>query len=342
MDGEKRTDSFPSKESNLKVNSVICENGVTAEWNKELWGLVNINANNNPEISCNIDFEDNSFAGYLKRLSRTSEEIVEDDFGNFRYIGKNPNNYVQFNGELWRIIGVMKDIKNSDGSKSDKVKLIRSESIGKFSWDNTGVSGINDWTKSPLQKVLNEGAFYSKTSGTCPNGAYGKTVSCDFNSTGLTEEAKSMISEVVWNLGGSDALTPELSYQYERGSKVSSGRPTIWTGRVGLMYPSDYGYATSGGATTNRVACLEKTLHNWISASDCTNNDWLLSSSNQWTLTPSFSNSIGILSVYSGYVFDRDTTLVYEVHPSVYLKSEIKINDGNNGSSTLPFVLKVE
>lgn len=33
-----------------------------------------------------------------------------------------------------------------------------------------------------------------------------------------------------------------------------------WKGLVGLMYPSDYGYATSGGSITNRTTCLNKSL----------------------------------------------------------------------------------
>ncbi len=65
-------------------------------------------------------------------MSDYSDEIIKD-YSGIRYIGKNPNNYVQFNGELWRIIGVMKDIENADGTKEDKVKLIRSESIGSYS-----------------------------------------------------------------------------------------------------------------------------------------------------------------------------------------------------------------
>ena len=44
---------------------------------------------------------------------------------NIRYYGSNPNNYVSFNNELWRIIGVF----------GDNVKLIRSETLGKLSWD---------------------------------------------------------------------------------------------------------------------------------------------------------------------------------------------------------------
>ena len=46
-----------------------------------------------------------------------------------------------------------------------------------------------------------------------------------------------------------------MLYEKERGTTVYSERPTKWTGKIGLMYPSDYGYATSGGSTTNREAC---------------------------------------------------------------------------------------
>ena len=38
---------------------------------------------------------------------------------NYRYSGSNPNNYVKFNNELWRIIGVI----------NGKVKIIRNEAI---------------------------------------------------------------------------------------------------------------------------------------------------------------------------------------------------------------------
>ena len=43
---------------------------------------------------------------------------------NIRYYGSNPNNYVIFNNELWRIIGVF----------GNNVKLIRKDSLGRFSW----------------------------------------------------------------------------------------------------------------------------------------------------------------------------------------------------------------
>ena len=37
----------------------------------------------------------------------------------YRYIGANPNNYVKFNDELWRIIGVF-DVDNGTGKIEKK------------------------------------------------------------------------------------------------------------------------------------------------------------------------------------------------------------------------------
>ena len=41
-----------------------------------------------------------------------TDELKFDDTSdkNLRYIGANPNNYVKFNNELWRIIGVFNNV----------------------------------------------------------------------------------------------------------------------------------------------------------------------------------------------------------------------------------------
>ncbi len=321
-----------------------CKDGTKAEWDITNWGLININANGAKKISCNIDFGyEGTLVDYVKMMANYSDEIVEDDYGNLRYIGKNPNNYVLFNNELWRIIGVMKDIENADGSKEDKVKLIRSKSIGKYSLD---INNNVDWSTCDLQKILNEGAYYNRTSGDCPSGVSGETKACDFSSTGLTEEAKGMTSESVWNLGGSstyDDVIAKTFYERERGTDVYSGRSITWIGKVGLMYPSDYGYATSGGATTDRNTCLNTVLYKWSGVSDCKNNDWLYKSSSfQMTITPNSRGgvSIGFYVSSTGYVYDRYPQDFPAIYPSVYLGSSIGIESGGVGTSDSPFVLK--
>ena len=137
-----------------------------------------------------------------------------------------------------------------------------------------------------------------------------------------------------------------MFYERERGTTVyNSGRPTTWSGKVALMYPSDYGYATSGGSTTNRDACLAKELYNWDSSSfsDCKNNDWLYDSSTaQWTLPPYSSNSNGVVNVRStGFVNSYYAASNSSgVRPSVYLTSNVKIL-GGDGTSNSPYTLEV-
>ena len=69
---------------------------------------------------------------------------------NIRYYGSDPNNYVRFNNELWRIIGVF----------GNNVKLVRSEKLGYLSWDSSEESinegrGVNEWSTSALKNYLN-------------------------------------------------------------------------------------------------------------------------------------------------------------------------------------------
>ena len=304
-------------------------------------------------LACN-----DTAANCLKNnAAKNPTELADDETTdhNIRYIGANPNNYVTFNNELWRIIGVFNNIDNGRGTKETRIKLIRDESIGKYSWDNkpsgTGSSdsayGSNDWTDSTLKEVLNNGPYWNRTSGNCPSGLNGATTSCDFSTNGLTEEAKTMISDAVWNLGGSSTdndVTASMFYERERGTTVYSERPTKWTGKIGLMYASDYGYATSGGSTTNRETCLKKELWNWDSSnvSDCYNNDWLYSSSyNQWTLTPDVSFSYFAFYVRSsGTVSYYSAISTYSVSPALYLNSNVKIS-GGSGTEESPYTLSL-
>ena len=243
--------------------------------------------------------------------------------------------------------------------------------------------GSNDWTDSQLMMMLNPvdylkegytnsndiiydtngqeiyskiGSYYNGTKGCEPAEiASGASFSCtevDFTSTGLKNDTtRNAIEEVVWNLGGSSTfgdVTSSMFYERERGTTVYTGRPTIWTGKVGLMYPSDYGYATSGGATKDRAACLAKELYSWDTRyssdfSDCKGNDYLYNSSlDQWTLTPFslYAESVFYVSEdgYVEYYSARDTSAV---RPALFLKSSILLDKGT-GESSNPYTLKIQ
>ena len=340
----------------IDQEKTTCNNGASVEFNTDDWSIKVLNMTKS-RTKCTLYFKKETIEDFILANADPTEIAYDETVdNNLRYVGADPNNYVSFNNELWRIIGVFNNIDDGTGKKETRLKIIRSESIGEYSWDNkasgTGSStssfGSNDWSDSALQVVLNEGAYWNRTSGECPYGQNGATTSCDFTSTGLTEEAKSMIGNAKWNLGGlsSGSNISSSFYTSERGTTVYSGRSTEWIGKIGLMYPSDYGYATSGGSTTNRETCLNTELNNWngSSVSDCKDNDWLYDSSNfQWTITPnsSFSNDVFVVSSTGrGRVSTASATGRGAVSPALYLSSNVKIS-GGDGSEGNPYTLSL-
>ena len=242
--------------------------------------------------------------------------------------------------------------------------------------------GSNDWSDSQLMMMLNPtnylksgytnssdiissgsqqlyskmGSYYNGTKGCKPAAvASGATFSCtevDFTSTGLKNDTtRNAIEEVVWNLGGTSTYKTSSNglashwYSYERGTTVYTGRPTTWTGKIGLMYPSDYGYATSGGTTKDRAACLAKELYNWNSSdfSDCKGNDYLLDIKKlQWTLAPTSANAYFVISVYTGGdVGGTYADGTFAVRPALFLKSSILLDKGT-GEGSNPYTLKIQ
>src|SRR5574344_983835 len=286
----------------------------------------------------------------------------------YRYYGANPNNYVTFNGELWRIIGVF-ETENESGTLEYRVKLIRSESIGSYSWDTSADAvnsgwGINEWSQSDLMKLLNPGyesnqdlnnsgtnitvnnsLYWTKGSGTCYSGQSNATTSCDFTSTGLGTEAKSMIDKAKFYTSGwnTSSITSNQFYTYERGSAVISSpsdgitRTTSWVGYIGLMYLSDYGYATDESLCASSITLFEYDI---IS---CYTNDWLWRSVYfYWSIIPNLSESSSVWIVSgAGEASSNHTSINYYAgKPVLYLKSNVQIT-GGEGSSTKPYTLAI-
>ena len=324
--------SIPNDGYTLNTETSTCNNNANIGYDSEN-NRIYVSNLNTSGTECTLYYDE-----YNQTATETIEDLYEnnqdtlayDDYGNLRYIGANPNNYVLFNGELWRIIGIFsEDTHGIDGEKL--IKIIRSEALGDITWDETN---NNDWEIASLQTTLN--GDYLNGSGS-------------YTSTGIkSDTARNMIETVTWKLGGtanyssvSNGLASHF-YNYERGTTVYSGNATTWSGKVALMYPSDYGYATSGGTTANRKTCLAKELYNWDTESDCKNNDWLYDSNTiQWTLTSDSSISFGVFYVHNtGYVTRYNASYVIGARPSVYLTSNVKIS-GGDGSSSNPYTLSV-
>ena len=217
----------------------------------------------------------------------------------------------------------------------------------------SGYTNSNDIISSENQQLYSKmGSYYNGTKGCEPayvaSGASFSCTEADFTSTGLKNDTtRNAIEEVVWNLGGTDAdktSTASMFYTAERGTTVYSGYATTWTGKIGLMYPSDYGYATSGGTTKDRAACLAKELFNWLNtdSTDCYKNDYLFDASNvQWTLAPYSVYEAHAFIVHNyGGVYYEQIRFTHAVRPVLYLKSSIFVDKGA-GTSTDPYQLKL-
>ena len=337
IDGE-YSKSIPGKNDGYIVDKIVCDNDASVSWNNDSWGIVLTNLTK--RTKCNVYFETKKPSlneTVTTAMSNNPSMFAVDDPGkNIRYIGKDPSNYVYFNCsdytnptadtcELWRIIGVFNNVTKSDGTKENLVKIIRDENIDNIAWDD---NNVNDWSTATLQQNLNSGTYYTTTL--------------------KNDTTRNAIEEVVWNLGGSSTyndVTPSMFYERERGTTVYTGRPTTWTGKIGLMYPSDYGYATSGGTTKDRAACLAEELYNWRSSdfSDCKGNDYLYNSSlNQWTLAPYSPSAYSVFSVLrSGGVSSYFASATHIVRPALFLKSNTMVKSGT-GEKNNPYTLSVQ
>ena len=263
----------------------------------------------------------------------------------YRYIGYEPNNYVNFNCdengencETWRIVGVS-DVDDGTGKVEQRMKLVRGELLDNdAAWNS---SGINEWNDSSLATTLN-GTYYDS----------------------LSTSAKSMIGDAKYYLGGrkwdddTHYGSTEDMYIWERGTEVYTEdgitKAIEWTGKVALLYPSDYGYTYANGVEKecfeDLYMCYEReatpsdeVVNNhpeagWIYNSNKRSDD--TSSQFTWLLSPYAGDSAFVFYMdqkgfvyYSGYVSSS-----HEVRPVVYLTSDVKITSGD-GSSSNPYTL---
>ena len=271
-----------------------------------------------------------------------------------RYEGADPNNYICLDNKtsgacsssslLFRIIGLFDEDTSTDGTSSSGtkklLKVIDTNNYGGTDGKKWNSAGTNNWSNASLKTELN-GTYLTTLLGT----------------SNVNSKLSSAIANAKWHLGGAsesnyNTLTAEGIYTEERNtSAIYSGNPASIYAKVGLMYPSDYGYATVGGTTTDKSSC--PAIYNWSDTlySDCKNNDWLFTSQksswgsnkNEWLLSPYSSNSWcaaclymeGSVIFYGSYDVNSHS---FAVRPTFYLDSSIlKIVGTGDGSSTNPY-----
>ena len=219
----------------------------------------------------------------------------------YRYAGENPNNYICLGSNettcpddnLYRIIGVFGE-ENHGIKEQQLVKVIKKDSMGSVEWNTTSSS---DWTNASLNKTLNTTFITEKLS-----------------------DIEDKIQTITWKISGYNTSVVTIKEFYD--AEIKNATKTHQA-KIGLMYASDYGFATPQNSWTSYLASSDLAKNNWLYKSD----------SNQWTLTPdtTYTNSVWF-ALWSGDVDGGNigtVSLISAAYPTFYLSSSVKYAEGD-------------
>ena len=262
----------------------------------------------------------------IQETPDTISDVVKANAVNengYRYEGSDPNNYIQMQKsdgttEMWRIIGLF-----PDGESGENVIRVRKVGYESAAYDT---NQTNHWPNTTLYTTL--------------------------SSTYALVNYKNTVNYKMY-LGGSNNLynyTSANLYDMERmlNSKGEAGKTsstsynstTIFTGSVGLMYPSDYGYAVLASDCARTI-----NPSNYSGTSACYTNNWLYQGSSdiQWLISPKPSLvNIACIVNGSGYVLNFNSTAVVtnsgSFSPVMALKSDVVVT--GSGTQSDPYIMK--
>ena len=271
--------------------------------------------------------------------------------------------------EKWRIVGVFNNVEDDKYDKDSRVKIIKDQAIGTYSWDTN--PGFNQWGESTyvggtqyegsdLMRELNTDYLGNITVGIDAKwyAGTGSTRTASMPRSLINSTYEKMIQSVNWSVGATPAGTDtnvslasirvgsmysnerSINYGYEyNGSgerKDTVNRTTTWIGKVGLPYVSDYAYSVKSEACLKDIG-----LSVYRSTSGACAGSWMnTDTSDKWTLSIFGSNveNSKVLSLGNRINADNSTS-ANSVYPTLYLKNDVRVI-GGDGSAAYPYKLK--
>ena len=302
--------------------------------------------------SCSITFKKNGTS--LATLIQTN---AVNEKG-YRYEGSNPNNYIQMEKtdgtkETWRIIGLF-----PDGANGENVIRVRKVGYEEAAYDegNHTTAYFNNTSKTNNRLLAYNDAISNKNyiaapyvCNGCVNHWPSTTLYTTLSSTYTIANYKNTVNYKMY-LGTSESpysLTAEGWHTAERGATPGATAASSYNGAVsyigsvGLIYPSDYGYAVLSSDCARTIK-----PHNYYEPAACKNNNWLYqgSSSRQWLISPDSGlvastvvlNRKGDIGV-NNYGEGIDVASSGSFSPVMALKSEVMVT--GSGTQSDPYVM---
>ena len=349
---------YNNPNSNYSLSNL---NGITSsniEWNN-INRMISIKNGVNDGGSATLTKTTNTTGTLLSSVITAGEgtsgdgvitQVTDNNTEQYRYQGNNPNNYVSFNNQLWRIIGyvpvclevspvtedtTINGIEFKQGEAQctkweNRVKIIKADPIGIYAYNKANYSSSNPivWIGSTIQGLLNT-CYLGKKDG-CSKYCYAYQTTqgvCNYSQNGINENDSygNMIESVYFNIGMSNSFNSS-SVVYANEIKKQTSENTS----IGLMYASDFGYAISGGYTGNL---------GYSSAYSQMVNNWLFGQSYEWTMT-AYGSSRPVPVSHNGGLYPGIAYRGYAVRPVLYLQSNVNKLSGD-GSIASPYTLEM-
>lgn len=325
--GIKREDKLLPDESDILTLTVTYNPEVTdqpSSLNSEVTVTLNYVQDDGTIESEPVDITDN--------VITSGDGLYNDEYNPGRYVyrGANPNNYIEFNGELWRIIskeadGTYKILRNEVLPEEMPFDSAGARTTGYCSKGSAPTSGCNAWAAN-VNLVGSPSEFTNGTiTGTVDadsemlaylNGEYLKSITIN----------KDKIVSHDYNIGGVSYGNDDLATQIE-GEKAYR-----WNGNVALINVSDYINANS-----NQELCGTHKNYNGNYAT-CNLSNYLFNNKTWWLLNPIYSNNRFNFALYEiGNIAQPQSKDVRFVRPAVYLTSNLSLS--GSGTKSDPYVI---
>ena len=304
----------------------------------------------------------------LKLTKVTSGDgLYEDTYeeGKYFYKGINPNNFVKFNNELWRIISVGND---------NNLKVIKVQGTKGLIFDPgyvTAIAGITDANSIEGTRYSNVTTDYCYPNGGVESNYYGcnvwgsKTTMLDKAETNITKMPRMVGENITYNLPASEAyintyLNGEFYNSFSENEKnlivnhlwnvgvlkFQSGQNLEtdlqqeaeykWRGKIGLVNATDYIRTNINNELCSSIYTSYVDSANYTT---CKTTSWLFFGNYNWTLSPySNSNPRYVVTKYpAGYFTGNSASGSYGINPVVYLDNNVKLS--GKGTELYPYMI---
>lgn len=314
----------PNSNYTFAASSISCSSGGLS---KDSTNSVYTYSKNNitGDITCSVTLvSKNTLAGKIITKSLTNTDNIYWESG-YRYEGSNPNNYIYMTNkntntkELWRIIGVFPEGENNE----DIIRVRRHYAQNSYPRIPYNTNDGNHWPQTTMYTAIADRYKLSY---------YNNTVNYKM---------------FLGASGSYNGHTPRSAYLFERGttpgytSKNSYNGITRFIGSVGLMYWSDYGYATIASSSCPRT----QDMHSY-NVAGCYDQNWLFqgTSYDQITMVPSTTENSGYVVRKTGYgtstinVVGSSNPYYHAYSPVMALKIDTVVT--GSGTESDPYVIK--